>query len=258
MPDLDSLPGVRRATERAWEESILFPLGLERVDAALGGGLTQAALHEVLAKEVGDAAAASGFALALAMRAAEGELLWARHELAVLEAGQVYAPGLADLGLDPNRITLVSAREPLSILRAAHDALRAGAFGAVLIELWGTVRVLDLTATRRLAMAAEEAGVTALLLRAAAAPEPSAATTRWRIAAAPSFPLEAGAPGHPVFEAELLRHRGGVQPHYWRMEWNREERAFREPAPLSGFVVSVPAHRPAEAGGRPDEWRKAG
>lgn len=257
MPDLGSLPGVRRATERVREESESFSLGAVTIDEALGGGLALAALHEVLACEVGDAAAAAGFTLALAMRATEGELLWVRHEMAALETGQLYAPGLADLGLDPGRVTLVTARDPLDVLRAADDAVRTGAFGAVLIELWGRIAALDLTATRRLAMGAADAGVTALLLRAATPSEPSAAATRWRIAAAPSVALETGAPGHPAFEAELLRHRGGVHPHLWRMEWNREARVFRDPAPLFGSVVPVPARRPTQAEAEIVVWRHA-
>lgn len=258
MSDLAAIPGVRRATQQAWEETPGFSLGAPEIDAALGGGLAKAALHEVLARSVGDAASATGFTLSLAMRATGGEVLWARHGLAAMESGIPYGPGLVELGLDPNRLVLIAAPDALSILRAAHDALRAGAFGAVLVELWSAVRALDLTATRRLAMAAEEAGSTALLLRSATEPGPNAATTRWRIAAAPSLLMEAGAPGQPVFEAELLRHRGGAQPQTWRLEWNREERAFSRPTPLSGSVVSLPARRPVPAMARPGEFRRTG
>src|SRR6187401_2752160 len=108
MANLDALPGLRRATQPVWEEAALFSLGLASVDAPLGGGLIKAALHEVLAKSVGDAASATGFALALALRAAEGDVLWARHGLSALEAGAPYGPGLVELGVDPDRLTLVA------------------------------------------------------------------------------------------------------------------------------------------------------
>ena len=67
----------------------------------------------------------------------------------------------------------------------------------------------------------------------AAAESPSVADTRWRVAAAPSVPLADGtpdgAPGHPVFDIELLRRRAGPAGVTWRVEWNRERRAFQDP-----------------------------
>jgi protein ImuA len=74
-------------------------------------------------------------------------------------------------------------------------------------------------AHRRLQLAAERSGVTALLLRrwrtgAEAAVErarPSAAVTRWRVAALPSADIP-GLPGigWPRWRVELLRCRGGL------------------------------------------------
>jgi protein ImuA len=118
------------------------------------------------------------------------------------------------------------------------------------IELWGEPRPLDLTASRRLAMAAESSGVTTLLLRIAAAPAPSAAQTRWRVAAAPSLPLAANAPGHPAFDLELMRQRGGPEGLRWQVEWNRETRILADAAaPLLGAVVPLAEHRPVAAWG---------
>ena len=50
---------------------------------------------------------------------------------------------------------------------------------------WRRTQSLDLVASRRLVLAAEESGVTALLLREGADPEPSAALTRWQVGSAP-------------------------------------------------------------------------
>jgi protein ImuA len=107
---------------------------------------------------------------------------------------------------------------------------------------------LDLTASRRLALAAEKSGVTLLLLRIDAQASPSAADTRWQVAAAPSQALEANAPGPVALDIELLRRRAGPAGMRWRVEWNRDACAFREPA-LSGAVVSLPSHRPAADSG---------
>ena len=58
--------------------------------------------------------------------------------------------------------------------------------GALLLEIAGMPKCLDLVASRRLAFAAGESGVTLLLLREGAEAEPSAALTRWQVQALPS------------------------------------------------------------------------
>ena len=234
-------------------------LGAAAVDAALDGGLARGAVHEIFAARPADAAAAAGFAVALAVRAAAAKpIVWVRQDFLDAETGRVHAPGLADLGLDPGRVLLVRAKDVAALLRAAGEALRCAALGAVLMEPWGASPLLDLTASRRLGLAAEESGVPALLLRAAAAPAPSAAATRWRAAAAPSLPLEAGAPGHPAFDIVLERRRGGAEGGPWAVEWNRELGVFRERPALSGAVVSLPAGRPHRAGAPDGGLRRAG
>src|SRR5690606_33522627 len=101
--------------------------------------------------------------------------------------------------------------------RAGVDALRCNELGVVVIELWGDPPALDLTASRRLALAAETSGVSALLLRMGAAAGPSAARTRWQVSAAPSVPLAANAPGYPGWNIELLRQRGGPAGGPWHV-----------------------------------------
>ncbi|MHA3794936.1 hypothetical protein [Sphingomonas sp. YL-JM2C] len=237
----------------------LFALGAAELDAQLGGGLPKGRLHELFAAEADDRAALAGAALMLAMRAAgaEGEtgsapLLWLRQEGAVKAAGTLYGPGLADLGFDPARLIEVVAPDEPALLRAAGDAVRCPQVGALLIEPWKAARGLDLTASRRLAVAAEKSGVTVLLLRAEAEPGPSAAYSRWRVRSRASAALEAGAPGRPAIGIELLRHRGGLDGLSAWLEWNRDEHSF-EQAPLSGAVLPLPAGRPAGAGGAPPE-----
>lgn len=235
-------------------EGALFALGAADIDAQLGGGLPKGRLHELFAAEADDRAALAGAALMLAMRACGQDmpLLWLRQEGAVKAAGTLYGPGLADLGFDPARLIEVVAPDEPALLRTAGDAVRCPQIGALLIEPWKTARGLDLTASRRLAVAAEKSGVTVLLLRAEAEPGPSAAYSRWRVRSRASAALEARAPGHPAIGIELLRHRGGLDGLNAWLEWNRDEHCFEQTS-LSGAVLPLPAGRPADAGGaRPE------
>lgn len=227
----------------------IFTLGASAVDARLGGGLAQGRLHEVFASEPGDGASAAGFAMMLALRAAGGAMpiLWLRQREAEATTGRIHAPGLAEMGLDPARFILGIAGDAALLLKAAGDSLRCAGLGAVVIEPWRAGRAVDLTISRRLALAAEQSGVTALLLRTDAAPSPSAAQTRWEVRAAESGVFPANAPGMPAIDIILLRHRGGPDGLAWRLEWDRDQCSFRE-APLSGAVLPLPASRSAEAG----------
>lgn len=162
--------------------------------------------------------------------------------------GVTQANGWAELGGIPGDALMALLPDSRALLRAAVDALRCASLGAVIVESWGAMREMDLTASRRLALAAERSGVPLLMLRIDATAVPSAAQTRWRVAAAPSRELPGKAPGLPTFDVTLLRQRAGQSGFTWRLEWDRDRRIFRE-APLSGVVVSVPANGSAAAGG---------
>lgn len=232
-------------------------LGAESLDRRLGGGILRAALHEAYAETGADAPAATGFALALARRAMAGEekpLLWTRQEALSAESGAPYPPGLADIGLDPAAVALIRVRDAREALQAGAEAGRCATVGATLIELFGDARVYDLTASRRLALAAAAAGAPIFIARVAASPAPSAAASRWLVRAAPSRALGANAPGSAAFTIFLLRQRGGAagqEWHAWRVEWNRDRGAFEDrtfdASSLSGPVASLPV------GGAPGE-----
>lgn len=263
-PAPNTLPALRRMlagldASGGCQAADLFGLGSLPLDAALGGGLARAALHEVHALHgLADAAASSGFGLGLALRAAgERALVWVRQDYVEVETGALYGAGLSAFGLDPERLILVRARDPTGTLRAASEAARCPAVGAVLAEIWGDPRGLDLTASRRLSLACGRSGATLILIRLGATPAPGAAASRWSVEAAPSVPLEANAPGRPAFAATLLRHRQGSACRTWHVEWDHESRAFAEPAPLSRALVPVPAGRPAAQDGDAI-WRRAG
>lgn len=219
-------------------------LGCGQADACLKGGILKGALHEVFPAEPGDEAAACGFAAALAARiAAARRVLWLRTDFAALEHGEISALGLLELGLDPDRYLLLHAPDAVSLLRAGLDALSCAALGAIVLEIPGTPKILDLSASRRLVLAAAASGVTAFLLRLDAEAEASAAETRWLVHAIRSQRNKKDW-GYPRFDAELVRHRHGRNGR-WVMEWNGDDGFFRTADP--GAVVSAAADRPAQA-----------
>ncbi len=217
-------------------------------DTALDGGLARGRMHELFALEDGDGPAAAGFAVMLALRARreEGPILWLRTDRSEGEGGRLYAPGLAELGSDPGAVVVALAPDLLSLLRGAADAARCAGLGALIVECRGKCPELDLTASRRLALAAERSGAVVIMLRVDADPVASAADTRWSIRAAGSNPGEANVPGPPAFDIELLRRRAGPAGMRWRMEWDRDRCSFKETA-QPGDLVSLPFGGPAEA-----------
>lgn len=195
---------------------VVLPFDIAEIDSRLAsGGLAAAALHEATGgAELADDAAATLFMAGLAARrcaqAGPGSVvLWA------FARRGLFAPGLAQAGLGPERLIHAEAGSDAAVLAVMEEGLRHGGLAAVIGEVEGAA----MPATRRLQLAAEEGGVTALLLRrpkrAGRDPlsEPSAAATRWRLACAPSVPLpepvgDAGI-GRACWRLDLVRQRGG-------------------------------------------------
>jgi protein ImuA len=228
------------------------PLGYTEIDACLSGGLARGTLHEVFA-QVGHEASATGFAAGLAARVANGKpILWIRQDFSALEFGEIAATGLLELGIDPSKFLILRVAHAEEALRAASDALTCAALGAVVIELVGEHKVLDLKASRRLTLGAAETNVTALLLRFNAMPDASSAESRWVISSARSSAQEDNW-GMPRFDAELVRNRHGRNGH-WVMEWCCDNGIFRASADR-GAVVSAPRDRPAHAAMEGEERR---
>ncbi len=232
-------------------------LGHAGADMTLRGGLAVAAVHEVFS-EGHQSAAATGFIAGLAGRVAPRRpLVWVRQDFSEIELGALSMSGWAELGLDPRCVVSVRAADVDTALRTAADALACDALGVVVLELWGEVRQLDLTASRKLTLAAQASGVTGLLLRVAAQPSPSTAETRWIVRAAHSPPAANwSAWGAPVFDAELVRNRHGPLGR-WIMEWKSDECLFADTAAYPQPVAAAPAHRPHQASIRARQ-RRAG
>lgn len=250
---IDSLAVVRRNLASIAGGGLLsagrrVATGHMALDAALGGGLVRGRVHELFASEAADGPSAAGFAAMLALRAGgrHAPIFWLRSDKAERHGGAFHAPGLIELGGEPDGLVLGIAPDAKGLLKSAADAARCPGLKTLVVECWGKCPELDLTASRRLALATEQSGVTLFLLRLEAEPLPSAADTRWSVGAAPSRALEANAPGPPMFEIELLRRRAGPSGMRWRLEWDRDQIIFREPAHV-GAVVSLPAGRSAAA-----------
>jgi protein ImuA len=231
-------------------------LGVPALDGHLPwGGLPRAALHEVAGagEDREQGAAAAGFAaLWLARLQASGPVLWIARA-ASLAAVDLHAHGLNQQSLDPKRLILVAARRDDEALWAMEEGLKARGLGAVLSE----IETLDLTASRRLQLAAEAGGVTAFVLRrwrlaeraTRDAAQPIAAVTRWRIA---SLPGE----GDIRWQVDLTRCRGG-RPGAWIIEKKIMEKAdgsdelraeSERGAPLSGDLAPLLGGRSLAAG----------
>jgi protein ImuA len=225
-------------------------LGHADADATLQGGLALGAMHEVFADAGRQSAAATGFVAGLAGRAAARRpLVWIRQDFTEIESGAVSMSGLAELGLDPRLLVTVRAADVEVALRTAADALASDAVGVVVLEVWGEARQLDLVASRKLTLAAQASGVTGLLLRMAAEPQPSTAETRWIVRAAhspPAVQAPCGAWGAPLLDAQLVRNRHGPVGR-WIMEWKCDECLFEKPAAYPQPVAAASAHRPHQA-----------
>ena len=213
-------------------------LGHPQADAVLGGGLRPGTLHEIFAQGW----SAGGFAVLLTLLAAgKRPFFWIRPDYEAMEYGALSPNGLAELGGDPRQLILLRSRNAADALSAASDILTCPHVGALLLEVEGMPKCLDLVASRRLAFAAGESGVTILLLRNGAQAEPSAALTRWQVTSAPSHPGSDDW-GNPVFNACLTRHRLGGLGNFL-MQWNPQHVCF-DTANI-GTVVATPADRPA-------------
>jgi protein ImuA len=195
--------------------------GVSAIDAHLpGGGLAQGSLHDIQGE--GEAAAAILFAAGILARTG-GTILWCAT------GSQTFAPGLACAGLHPAQAIHARARDEKTVLLLMEEALRHPGLSGVLGEL----KHLPMTASRRLALAAERSGIIVLALRAGAAdPTPNAAATRWRIASLPATPLPSAGIGRARWQVELTRCRGAAAK-TWIMEACDAKGALHLPADLA-------------------------
>lgn len=232
--------------------------GVAPLDRLLGGGLRRNALHEVRAATTRDAFAATGFATAILARLALADdrpVLWIVEEAAAREGGLPHGPGLDRFGLASRRLVVVITRRPQETLWVFEEGLRCAGLAAVLAEIRGHPRALDLTASRRLALRARDSGIMGVLLRQAASAEPGAAATRWLVEPQPTAILDAfpAGIGRPAWRLHLERNRAGATGRF-DLEWDHGTRSFA-PVAASPALSRLGAPLPAD---RPDLARPAG
>ncbi len=211
----------------------IMPLGLPEIDNVLpGGGLARGGLHEVLAEDYGDLPASFGFCSALAIRfmtaRPTGPALWCSDRSVRFDFGALYGPGIAAFGLDTSRLVLVDTQKSRDLLWALEQAVRLKGLAAVIGHI-GTMAAYDLTASRRLQLAAGASGVPLLLLRGhgEGAVNPSAAMSRWTVTA------DSAGTGAAAWTVGLEKIRG-VAPRRWRLMWDSKETCFRSAENLQG------------------------
>ena len=179
---------IRALEGRAKTDAQSVCFGIATLDAALGAaGLPLACVHEMYG-DGNDTTPAAGFIAALLTLLPAGPVVWVSAETAL------YLPGLLAFGIGYEDLLFVPLRKPKDRLWAMEEALRWPGVKAVVAELDS----FDLTATRRLQLAAESSGVTGFII-ARREQGLSSGVTRWRVAPAPDN----------SWHVELSRCRGG-------------------------------------------------
>jgi protein ImuA len=205
-------------------------------DWGLPAELPCGALNEVVAAYA-DRPAAFGFLIALtahSLQAGSEPVLLVAVRRALSDFGDLYGHGLAQLGLDVDRLILVETKSDKDALWAIEETLKSDARPAMVAG--ALAGGLDLTSSRRLNLAAAPRRTPLVLLSGAKMAGTNAAAARWRIAAAPAARDRFGTFAAPRWHVALERcrlgsHRG--RPGAWIIEWNHVAHRFRVAAGLA-------------------------
>jgi protein ImuA len=265
------------------EDPGVVPLGIEPIDAALGGGLARGALHEIAAASEAHVASATGFAVGISSpscpavcRASTawrhkkkdvdgrdiGErsdavlrtampghdstttIVFVTEDMALIESGAPCGSGLDELGLAPERLIMVSAARLSDLLWTMEEALHSPAVSVVIGEV--RHQAIDAVALRRLSLAAASHGALALLVRATPPDDISTAATRWIVRAAASSVTHGQNYffGPPRIEAQLVRNRRGPLGS-WTLEWSEFDERFVLASMHAEPVAAAAFDRPA-------------
>lgn len=214
-------------------------LEMERAPAS---GVAPGELCEILPARPADAAAACGFAISLARRAAgnRGAIIWVAEDFVLAERGFPHAPGFSELGLDPNRFVMVRATGARQVLWTLEESLRSPACAVAIGEIQDADRHCDLTATRRLTVAARSSGAQGILLHGRPVPGDlsTAAQRRFEIRSTPgpSLPSAGGRrpiPDMPAWGVRVLKARAGAG-----------QAGLADPDHVQAFVAGLPVADP--------------
>ena len=242
VPSLAQLRARIAALEGVGQDSVagILSLGIAAIDTALPwGGLPRGCLHEIVGLAIEDGlehGAALGFAAFWLGRLAADR----RRPVLWVGGDELYAPGLAALGLTPERLVVVRPGRDAQALWAVEEGLRCRDLAGVLGEVWK----LDATAARRLQLAARASGVTALLLNRGTAAGP--ALTRWRIGPASSESRTGVGPWRWRVELSHCRGKGvGEGRTVWLVEWNDATEGLHLISPADDRPTSLRGTEPS-------------
>jgi protein ImuA len=218
---------AKLARQESYPGSVCVPLAPEMQTHLPTPGLAGGVLHEIAGDAHEDRPAAFGFVLALMALAGQrhpGPVFLVACRRALSQFGRPYGHGLGALGIDVRRLVLVTARSDKDGLWALEEILRSDARPAVVA---GAIDAgLDLTASRRLNLAAARSGAPLLVLGAPLRTGASAAATRWRVASAPAARDRFRTLVYYRWRLVLERCRNG-RPGEWLIEWDHAAYRFR-------------------------------
>jgi protein ImuA len=172
------------------------------------GGLPMGCIHEVKGESLSSAIAFSSI-LSARIAGEQGNIVY------IAPDRSLHPLGLLPYGMKLEQLLLLSVRRPQDIAWAVMEALRCPQVSAVMTVL----DAVDLTASRRLQLAAESSGVTGFLLGGTSSAPIAAPITRWKVSS------NSGKPGQrfdePSWTLDLLYCRGG-RPMTWPIEWRKQ------------------------------------
>ncbi len=218
-----------------------IPIGVPEIDNRLTGkGLAVGTIHEVCGGSIGalHGAAAAHFCAMMAAKT-RGKIFWCMTRF------DIYAPALAQAGLDLDRVVFCKAGSQVELLATAEEALRHRGVGAVVAE----VSRLGLTESRRLKLAAEASGALGLCLRrferagdVAGFGMPNACATRWRVTAVPGETLPVEGVGAPRLLVEIVKSTAGASADFL-VDVDASSGTFTVPGDLAHRSLSAhPGH----------------
>lgn len=168
-------------------------------------GLPAGCIHEVKGAGLASALAFSSI-LSARIAGEQGNIVY------IASDRSLHPLGLLPYGMKLNQLLFVSVRRSQDLAWAGMEALRCPQVSAVMTILDG----LDLTASRRLQLAAESSGATGFLLGHTTSAPIASPITRWKVSST------VGKPGQrfdePAWTLDLLYCRGG-RPGSWGIEW---------------------------------------